>query len=401
MAKTIAEINEKIKSGRAVVKTAEEIIGIVEEQGAAAAARSVDVVTTGTFGAMCSSGIFINTGHSSPKMKVSRAWLNGVEAYCGLAAVDYFLGATQVARDDPLNVIFPGRFRYGGGHVIQDLVAGRDIILRGEAYGTDCYPRRELRAVLNLSTLNEATLFNPRNAYQNYNVAVNTSGERTLYTYLGVLKPNFGNANYSSAGQLSPLLNDPYLRTIGLGTRIFLGGGMGYVAWQGTQHNPAVERSDSGVPVEGGSTLAVIGDLKGMDPRWLVGLSILGYGVSLMVGLGIPIPLLDEEVAARTAVRDRDIWAPVVDYYGDYPQRVNRILGRVNYEQLRSGSIELEGRTIPSIPMSSYRGAREVAAILKGWIERGEFTLTEPVSPLPGADSGIVFRSLEADKNGR
>ncbi len=395
MPKTIAEINEKISSGKAVVKTAEEIISIVEAEGARKAAREVDVVTTGTFGAMCSSGVFINTGHARPKMKFTRAWFNEVEAYCGIAAVDFYLGAAQPARNDPLNLVFPGEFRYGGGHVIQDLVAGKSISLRGEAYGTDCYPRREIKTAFSLSEVNEAVLFNPRNCYQNYNVAVNAASARNLYTYMGVLKPRLGNANFSSAGQLSPLLNDPDLRAIGLGTRIFLGGGVGYVAWQGTQHNPAAARGENGVPVEGASTLAVIGDLKGMDPKWLVGLSLLGYGTSLMVGLGIPIPMFDEGSAAAAAVRDRDIWAPVIDYALDYPQRTGRILGRVNYEQLRSGTIELEGRKIPAVPLSSYRGARAVAGILKTWIEQGKFLLTEPAAPLPGADSGIKLKNLD------
>ncbi|MBW1679420.1 MAG: hypothetical protein JRJ08_04650, partial [Deltaproteobacteria bacterium] len=56
MDKTIQQINEKIKKGEAVVLTAEEIIDIVDEKGAKKATEEVDVVTTGTFGPMCSSG---------------------------------------------------------------------------------------------------------------------------------------------------------------------------------------------------------------------------------------------------------------------------------------------------------------------------------------------------------
>ena len=107
------------------------------------------------------------------------------------------------------------------------------------AYGTDCYPRRRLETWINIADLNQAVLFNIRNAYQNYDVAVNLS-DRTIYTYMGILKPDLGNANYSTAGQLSPLLNDPYCKTIGIGTKIFLGGGTGFIAWQGTQHNSNV-----------------------------------------------------------------------------------------------------------------------------------------------------------------
>ncbi|HJN17621.1 MAG TPA: homocysteine biosynthesis protein, partial [Armatimonadota bacterium] len=96
MAKTIAEINAKIASGDVVVVTAEEIIDIVDEDGAEKAAEKVDVVTTGTFGPMCSSGAFLNFGHANPRIKVQKAWLNGVNAYAGLAAVDLYIGCTEV-----------------------------------------------------------------------------------------------------------------------------------------------------------------------------------------------------------------------------------------------------------------------------------------------------------------
>jgi len=200
---------------------------------------------------MCSSGAYFNIGHSSPRIKIGGGTckLNDVPVYTGLAAVDIFLGATAVPEDDPRNKVYPGEFKYGGGHVIQELLEGKDIRLEATAYGTDCYPRKKLDTWINLGDLNEAVLFNIRNAYQNYNVAVNVS-DRVIYTYMGMLKPGLGNANYSSAGQLSPLLKDPYYRTIGIGTRIFLGGGIGYVAWHGTQHNPDVKRTNLGIPVQ-------------------------------------------------------------------------------------------------------------------------------------------------------
>ena len=245
--KTYQEINEKIRRGQAVVVTAEEMVGIVKKKGAAGAAREVDVVTTGTFAPMCSSGAFINFGHTSPPIKASRVWLNNVPAYGGLAAVDIYIGATEPAEDDPLNKIHPGGFEYGGGHVLQDLVSGKPVLLRAEGYGTDCYPRRQFEKHFTLEQLPYATLCNPRNAYQNYNCAVNVS-KKTIYTYMGVLKPNFGNANYSTSGQLSPLLNDPYYRTLGLGTRIFLGGAQGFITWHGTQHKPETPRLPTGPP---------------------------------------------------------------------------------------------------------------------------------------------------------
>ena len=396
MLKTIAEINEKIRKGQAVVVTAEEIIQVVEEKGIEKAAREIDVVTTGTFGPMCSSGAYLNTGHAKPRIKFGGGgiYLNDVPVYAGLAAVDIFIGVTALPDFDPRNRVHPGEFNYGGGHVIEDLVAGKDIRLSATAYGTDCYPRKRLETWINLKDINEAVLFNPRNAYQNYNVAVNLS-DKTIYTYMGVLKPHLANANYCSAGQLSPLLNDPYYKTIGIGTRIFLGGGIGFVAWQGTQHVPNVLRSENGVPRRPAGTLTVIGDLKQMKPQWLRGTSMLGYGCTITVGIGVPIPILSEEILSHAAVTDTDILAPIVDYSEAYPQRRPDNLGEVNYAQLKSGRIEVQGKEVTTASLSSYPKAVEIAETLKEWIQKGEFLLSEPVASLPGVESDITFKNLE------
>jgi uncharacterized protein (DUF39 family) len=396
MAKTIQEINEKIKRGKAVVYTAEEIISVVKSKGAKTAAAEVDVVTTGTFAPMCSSGAYFNIGHSNPRTKLGggSVTLNDIPVYAGFAAVDFFLGATAIPDDDPRNKIHPGKFPYGGGHLIEDLVAGKDAKLIARAYGTDCYPRRKLETWVRLKDMNEAVLFNMRNCYQNYNVAVNLS-DHMIYTYMGVLHPKLRNATYCSAGQLSPLLNDPLYRTIGIGTRIFLGGGIGYVVERGTQHNPDVPRNDKGVPRMGAGTLAVMGDLKQMSPRWLRGASFTGYGVTLAVGIGIPIPILDEEMLNSTAVTDKDIVAQVVDYSEAYPNCVPGSLGEVNYAQLKSGSITVKGKKVPTAGLSSYSRAREVADNLKNWVVEGSFLLSEAVAPMPSVDSGIKFKPLQ------
>ncbi len=382
--KTYREINERILKGKAVVLTAEEMIHVVEEKGAVRAAKEVDVVTTGTFGPMCSSGVFLNFGHSSPKIKAHRVWLNNVPAYAGIAAVDIYLGASEVAEEDPLNKVYPGSFPYGGGHVIHDLAAGKEIELKAESYGTDCYPRKELTRKMRLKDFPQAILFNPRNGYQNYNCAVNLS-DRTIYTYMGILRPRASNATYCSAGQLSPLLNDPLFRTIGVGTRIFLGGGEGFVSFFGTQHDPHPRRNALGVPIGGAGTLALVGDLHGMSKEWLVGASFQGYGVSLFVGLGIPIPILDEAMAAFTAVRDEQISTQIVDYSHDYPLGTGRTLGRVNYAELKSGRIKFRGKEIPAAPLSSYSKAIEIAETLKEWIREKRFLLGEPQWLLPPA----------------
>ncbi|MBN2000634.1 homocysteine biosynthesis protein, partial [candidate division KSB1 bacterium] len=363
---------------RAVVVTADEMCKIVEQEGVKKTAQKVDVVTTGTFGPMCSSGVFINFGHTRPRIRATKVWLNDVPAYAGIAAVDCYIGATEL-KDHPDDQ-HPD-MKYGGAHVIHDLVRGETVVLRAKSYGTDCYPLKETVKKITIKEISDAMLFNPRNAYQNYNVAVNKS-DRKIFTYMGVLKPNLGNATYCSSGQLSPLLNDPHFRTIGVGTRIFLGGGIGYVVGPGTQHNPCL-LPDNKVSLRAGGTLAVSGDLKQMSPVWLKGAHFPGYGVSMRVGLGIPIPILDEDMVLATAVNDQDITAPVVDYSQDYPQGLFTALCRVSYAQLRSGYFEMNNKKIPTAGLSSYRRALEIAEILKLWIQEGHFLITQPVEHIP------------------
>jgi uncharacterized protein (DUF39 family) len=197
---------------------------------------------------------------------------------------------------------------------------------------------------------------------------------------MGKLLPHYGNATYSSAGQLSPLLKDPNMRTIGIGTRIFLGGAQGYVAWEGTQFktNSAVK---NGVPVSASRTLAVIGDLKQMSSEFIRALSFKNYGVSLAVGLGVPIPILDEDVMRAASVREDQIFAPVLDYA--VQSRTRRPVREISYAELRSGSIEINGKKVKTSSLSSYAKARQVAETLKNQIAKGEFLLTQAVAGLP------------------
>ncbi|MBC7334055.1 MAG: homocysteine biosynthesis protein [Actinobacteria bacterium] len=386
MAKSIEEINEKIKQGKVVVLTAEEIIDYVEENGVKKTAREVDVVTTATFGPMCSTGAFLNFGHSDPPIKMTRVWLNDVPAYTGLAAVDAYIGAAELSETEGME--------YGGAYVIQDLISGKPVKLRATAYGTDCYPRREINTYITKDTINQAYLFNPRNVYQNYSVATNSS-DRVIYTYMGKLLPNFGNATYSSAGQLSPLLNDPYYRTIGIGTRIFLAGAQGYVAWCGTQHNPSKERLPNGTPIGPAGTLALIGNLKEMSTKYLKACTFHGYGVSIFVGVGIPIPVIDEEMVQFLKIKDEDIYTEILDY--SVQRRNKPSYGKVNYKQLRSGKITVNGKEVQTGSISSYYKAREIANLLKDWIKEGKFYLTNYVAPLPAEEriKGLEIVSQE------
>lgn len=369
ISKTYEEINEKIKAGKAVVLTAEEVSQMALTASPEEIAEKVDVVTTATFGAMCSSGAFVNFGHANPPIRMEKIRLNGVPVYEGLAAVDTYIGATACDPENPT---------YGGAHLIQDLVEGKDIVLEAWGKGTDCYPRKHIKTVINKNTVNEMFLFNPRNAYQNYNVAVNST-PKIKYTYMGSLLPNLRNATYSTSGELSPLLNDPEMRTIGIGTRIFLGGTQGFVIWPGTQFNTSKPKNEFGVPVSNSATLAVIGNLKEMSSEFLQGAYYEKYGVSLFVGIGIPIPVLDVDIARRVSIRNEQIETTVLDYGVEGTPA----LGRVNYAQLRSGEIEVQGKKIRTAPVSSLSKARKIADLLKNEILEGKFEISKPVQMFP------------------
>ena len=363
--RSIDEINEKIRNGRAVVLTAEQVAAMGRESTPAEIAEKVDVVTTGTFGPMCSSGMFINFGHTDPPMRMERITLNNVPVFGGIAAVDAYIGATETALPHD---------QYGGAHVIEELIAGKDVLMQASAKGTDCYPRTEVKTLINKATVNEMIMFNPRNAYQNYNVAVNSTS-KMKFTYMGTLLPSFGNATFSTSGELSPLLNDPEMRTIGIGTRIFFGGTTGYVAWHGTQFNAGKPVNEHGVPIGNSATLALIGNAKEMSTRFIRAAYFEKYGVSIFVGVGIPIPVLDEGMAQRVMIRNSQIETNIIDYGSPG----HDVLGRVNYGDLFSGEITLNGKKIRTAPLSSVRVARDIAETLRREITEGRFMLTAPV----------------------
>ncbi len=383
MTKTYEEINRKLKSGDAVVLTAEEVSKMAEGLSPEEIVEKVDVVTTATFGAMCSSGAIINFGHADPPIRMEKIRINGVPCYEGLAAVDSYIGATACDPENP---------KYGGAHVIQDLLEGKDVVLEAWGKGTDCYPRKHIKTKININTINEFTLFNPRNAYQNYNVAVNTTS-KIKYTYMGSLLPNLRNATYSTSGELSPLLNDPEFKTIGIGTRIFLGGAQGFVVWPGTQFHTTRPKNELGVPITNAATVAVIGNLKEMSPEYLQAAYYEKYGVSMFIGIGIPIPVLDADIAKRVSIKNSQIETSVLDYGTVGTPK----LGQVTYEELQSGFIKVKGKKIRTAPVASLAKARKIADELKKWLQNGGFEISKPVQMFPANTSLKGLKETEVD----
>lgn len=372
MKRSIAAINSKIKKKQAQVCTVSEIKKRLKTEDIKTVASTVDVITTGTFEPMESCGAVINLGHTDPPIRIRQCWLDGVQTYAGLGAVDLYLGAAQPAEDPECD--------RGGAHVIADLIGGKGVHLRAVGQSTDCYPRSTFDNTITRDTINQFYLFNPRGLYQNFIVGVN-GGDRPLYTYLGPLAPRFGNAVYCNPGAIAPLFNDPDLQLIGVGSRIFLGGGIGYITGEGTQHFPLQKRLPNRTPIGPGATLGVMGDARTMNPQWVRGCYLRNYGPALMLGVGLALPVLHEGVVERCAIEDGDIMAPIVDFA--IPRRVRPTFGLVSYAQLKSGAITIEGKTVRTAPLSSIYFAQQIAQELKQWITAGQFMLTEPVASIP------------------
>ncbi|MBN2806100.1 MAG: hypothetical protein JXR22_05535, partial [Prolixibacteraceae bacterium] len=199
-----------------------------------------------------------------------------------------------------------------------------------------------------------------------------------------------------TSGELSPLLNDPEFKTIGIGTRIFIGGTIGYVVWPGTQFHTSRPKDENGVPLTNAGTLAVIGNLKEMSSEFIRAAYYEKYGTSLFVGIGIPIPVLNEEMARRVSINNSQIQTSVLDY----GTAGNPKIGQVTYEQLRSGEIEVNGHKVRTAPVASLAKARKIAALLKEMVQQGEFMLQEPIQSFPVNTSLKPLNEVELNEQG-
>ncbi len=101
------------------------------------------------------------------------------------------------------------------------------------------------------------------------------------------------------------------------------------------------------------------------------------------MGVGIPIPVLNSDILKAATVKDSEIYAQVIDYSHDYPQKTGKVIASVTYEELKSGKIHIDGKEIETGALSSYSKAREIAALLQDEIRRGDFFLKPPIAPLP------------------
>src|SRR5271157_637406 len=160
--KTIAEINDKLKTGKAVIMTAMEFKKEVRS-GYKFKVSDVDVVTTGTRGVMSgtSAMLAIPLAERGTFRRAKKMWLNGVPCIPsanpeeGSGVVDAVLYGTEESRDH--------HGCYGGGDVLRDLVEGKTVEV--ESLTTE---GKTISASITLAQLKFARLYNFRNCFRNY-----------------------------------------------------------------------------------------------------------------------------------------------------------------------------------------------------------------------------------------
>ncbi|MDR9815938.1 MAG: methanogenesis marker 16 metalloprotein [Candidatus Methanoculleus thermohydrogenotrophicum] len=301
--KTVAEIDEKIRNGSAVVYTAAEFKRLIRE-GAEVSAADVDVVTTGTCGVMSGTAAILSVPVAEPGTfeRAERAWANGVPCMPGpcpnerLGIVDLIVSGTARAGAG-----------YGGGHLFRDIVEGREIEVVVEAAD------RTVEARVTIEDFSYARLFTTRTAYRNYTAYVNTQPTRvkTIFSLEGLTGP-CREVSVSGCGEINPLQNDPLGLAVSAGTPVLLNGSVGMVTGEGTRSTP--ERPN----------LTVIADMAGMRPRYMGGFRT-SAGPECITSLGAAIPVLDDRQVAGLRVLDEEISLPVADI------NTRAVLGEATY----------------------------------------------------------------------
>lgn len=294
MARSIAEINERIEQGKAIVLTAQEVCDRVKS-GEDLALEDVDVVTTATRAIMSGTYAVLSFPVAEPYSftRAERAWINGVPASIGpcpnerLGILDLMIFGTSHSRANP---------NYGGGHLFRDIVEGSEVQVEVE---TD--EARSFTKGIRLEEIPYARIFSTRNAFRNYVAFVNP-GNAPVPTIFSALNfpPGLSCATVSGCGQLNPLENDPNLETIGVGTRILLNGAQGFVIGTGT-------RSMASRP-----NLLGLADMHQMSPE-LMGGFVTSAGAECIGSWAVPIPVLNESILENVKRLDKDVSLPIMD----------------------------------------------------------------------------------------
>jgi putative methanogenesis marker 16 metalloprotein len=320
--RSIIEISQKIKKGKATILTAEEISNLVRE-GEEPSFNDVDVVTTGTCGVMSGTAaiIHVKVGEPGSFKKASKITLNGVPGFPGpcpnewLGSVDLILYGTSHSINDP---------DYGGGFLFKDLVMGEEIEIEMESISG-----KTLKTTTNLEEIGTAQMIGTRLAFKNYTAFVNPSNESVASIFHAInMEGPFKGLSFSGCGELNPLQNDPHMKTLKTGGKVLLAGSEGIILGQGT-------RSTDLKP-----NLMISADMHTMDPYLLGGFKTAA-GPEVFNSVAAAIPILNEDILKDTFILNKDIKLPIADIRGrhevlgftDYASVWDNIMERPVYDQ--------------------------------------------------------------------
>lgn len=292
--RSIAEINERLARGEAVVMTAMEFKQEVRN-GRRFRLGDVDVVTTATRAVMSGTSAILGVPLDSGD-PARRIWLNGLPclvAEQGDGQVDVVVQGTAESRDFPNG--------YGGGHLLRDLVSGKTVDVEWESADGRTHHR-----TTSLKELPFARIYSFRNAYRNYSAFTNARNRRSYREHPNTIFANralpwMKALTVSGSGELNPLENDPEGRVIHPGTRVLVNKAEGVVIGSGTRAS------------RHGPNLSLAADLRGMDPEFMGGFKTR-HGMEITNSVAIPIPVLDEGVLERLSqVLDENVEMDIAD----------------------------------------------------------------------------------------
>ena len=369
MERNIDEINEKIRRQKAVVLTVEEAKSLIKEKGIKHFFNNIDIVTCASFEMNTNAILYLSFGQTDPLIYFSEGYLNDVPIYV-TGSTDLVISMVAFSKENP---------EYSGASVLCDILNGKDVHLKVSGRSLEVFPNKDFDTWINIKNLNSGRLLLNQSINQNGIVATN-SGNKDINSHMGTLIGNIENSTYNSTSYLNPLVNDPFCKTIGVGTYVWLSGSRGIVLGHGSNHNPKQKRNDHGIPVGPAITLSIIADIESMQPKWVRAGFIKSFGPVLYIGVGIPIPVLNEEIAEYLAITDEYIHSTIVDFA--IPRRTKPIFGQCTYAELRTSTVEINNKPTLAAPLASMSWTIEICKILKDKILNNKFLLSMPILPV-------------------
>lgn len=366
MNRTYEKINDKIKTGNVQVLTAFEAKAYIKEKGIKSFFENVDIVICSSFEMHTNALLCLSFGQTDPLIYFSCAYINNVSAY-PTGPVDLVLPMITPSLDNP---------EYSGAHVLEELVSGKDLHFKAQGKNLEVFQNKEFETWFNLKNLNVCRLFVNQAINQNSILATN-SGDKDINSNMGTLLANLENSTFNSSSYLNPLVNDPFCKTIGIGTKISVAGANGFITGFGSNHNPKQKRNEYGIPIGGGITLSCVSDVEGMNPRWVRGGYLKSFGPVLYLGIAVPIPVLNIEIAEYLSITDDKIHTTIVDY--SIPRRTKPTFGQCTYSELRTSTVVINNKPTLAAPLVSMAWSIEVANALKNNILAKSFYLAEPI----------------------